>query len=251
MLDAATLGKLSKVCKKMPNILAPDLEPFVDGNKKLFVAPVEICSWAQNLISDTAEHAHLRKAQVLLLIKVDPAVGKKLKNAERVAIGKAQMPSMTGKLLSGAGHDAIHADFVVMLSGDWLQGIGVLDDEFKFDVQDLATMAKAMALIDHELMHCSAKRVGQYIADKDLPLFLKDVGPRHIETCDDIKNEDGDKLVRYYALDKCGHFTWKMRKHDITEFLGVIDRFGKWDRSIARLVDEIKKNEETLFGKVA
>lgn len=251
MLDTAMLSKLKTSGKKMPNILTPDTPGIDEDGNRLFVAPRIICSWAQNIISEIAEHRHLKKAQVLVLIKVAPSVAKKLQKGERVQIGKAAKPSPTGKLLSMIGKGAEAADFVIILSGDWLQGIGIFNDAFDVCAKDLATVGKAMALIDHELLHCGAVIAGEFTEPAKIKSFVEELGDHHIETCEDVTDDEGRQLIRYYKTDGKNDFTWKMRKHDVEEFEGVVYRFGTWDRQLGRLVDVIKKSKPGLFDGAA
>jgi hypothetical protein len=173
-----------------------------------------------------------------------------MKAGEVVTLGTASKPSQVGILLSRIGGKKPQGiDFVITLSGDWLKAVGAMDDDFAVKADDMTAISQALGLIDHELMHCSAEIAGQYISDADRPLFLKDIGDRHIETCKDVKCPDtGDPLVRYYTIDKEKKFKYKMRRHDIEEFFGVIDRWGNRNRQMGKLIDVLKKNEKTLFG---
>ena len=250
MLDLTTITKLSKPCKVMANIIQPDVIGIDDKGKRLFVAPERICGWAQNIIDQIPDHAHLKGSKILLLIKVNPQLDKKMKAGEVVVLGQASKPGPVGILLTRVGgKKAKGIDFIITLSGDWLRAAGVFDDDYSVKADDMATIARAMGLIDHELMHCSAEIAGQFISKADRPLFLKDIGARHIETCEDVKCPDtGDPLVRYYTLDTDKKFKYKMRRHDIEEFFGIIDRWGNRNRQMSKLIDVLKKNEKTLFG---
>lgn len=253
MLELAKITKLSKPCRDMANIIQPDVIGIDDKGKRLFVAPERICWWAQNIISQISDHRHLKGSKILLLIKVNPLLDKKMRAGEVVVLGQASKPSQVGILLSRIGGKKPQGiDFVITLSGDWLRAAGVFDDDFAVKADDMTAISQAMGIIDHELMHCSAEIAGQYISDAARPLFLKDIGSRHIETCEDVKCPDtGDPLVRYYTLDKEKKFKYKMRRHDIEEFFGIIDRWGNRNRHMAKLIDVLKRNEKLLFEDAA
>ena len=53
----------------------------------------------------------------------------------------------------------------------------------------------------------------------------------------DIVDGDGAVLVRYYHRDDAKRLKWVIRKHDIEEFSGVVERHGPWRRDLLRLVD--------------
>ena len=250
MLEVTEISKLKKPCKKMPNILSLDIPGLGHEGKQLFIAPIEICHWMQNLINSVHDHRCLKEAQILPLIKVAQGDTKKLKNGERIKAGSAAIPSATGKLLSRMGEDAAAADFVVTLSGDWLRSIGIMDDEFKMLDADVGKVFRAIALIDHELSHCSPKISGEYIDPKMQAVYIKSLSGRLIEVRKDVTNDDGDELVRFYAINKKNKFDWQIRKHDVTEFNGTVARFGAWDSQIGRFVDEIKKSQPGLFDNI-
>ncbi len=252
MLDLTVMGKIKSPCKKMPNILRPDVPGLANKGKRLFIAPMEICTWAQNIINRIPEHRHLKEATVMLLISTSPGVAKKLRNGEIVTVGKAAKAGDKEKMLSMMGSKDASPDFIITLSGDWLRTAGILDDDLKVRDCDLATASRGMSLVDHELLHCGANIAGQFIAPDLQDEFIKQLGGRHIETCKDVLADDGsgDELVRYYQI-KDKKYIWKMRKHDIQEFFGVVDRWGKSNRQVGKLVDVVKKNEKTLFGTAA
>ncbi len=250
MLEITEIKKLTKTCKKRPNIFIPNTPGIDDGSKRLFVAPTAICDWTQNLINLIPEHAHLKEAIVLVLIKSDPGVAKKITNGEIIVAGKASMATEKVKMLAATDKEKTAVNFVITLTGQWLQSIKLMDNEYGIIADDIATIARAMALIDHELLHCGATVVGEFIAPNLQAEFMKNIKGRHIETCKDITNDEGDELVRYYKIKK-KKFIWKMRPHDIQEFNGIPARWGSCNRQLSRLVDEIKKSEQTLFDKVA
>jgi hypothetical protein len=226
----------------------PDTPGIDDGSKRLFVAPDPICDWTQNLINHIDEHAHLKEAVVLVLIRVDPGDKKKMDKGELIVAGKAAMASAKMKLLIASDKDVAAVNFTITLSAHWLLSIGLMDEEFGVIAEDLATIALAMGLIDHELLHCGAKVIGQFIKLSLQAEFIKGEGGRVIEVCKDIVNDDGDELVRYYEI-KDKKFIWKMRPHDIQEFNGIAARWGARSRQLGRLVDEIKKSDPGLFDK--
>jgi len=236
------------------NVLALESAGFDDGKTVWAVACAGLRAIAQNLIDHVDDHAHLQGAKILLLVKSSEAQKAKLAKGDRCVIGKASRANPQLKLLSriGRGMEQM-ADFVVWLNGDWLDGVGATDDRgSECELGGLTDgLRSAIALIDHELMHCSAKIAGEFVQPDELDAFVQDLGKSHIETCKDITKPDGSVLVRYYAKNKAGGYDFKMRRHDVEEFSGVVERHGAWDRCLRRLVDVIVENGSTLFSKVS
>jgi len=233
-----------------PNIIAPVVEPVETGSETVGVASADLRAMAQELIDTVDEHRHLRDARVLMLVVEKPAMAKAIEAGRRKPIGKAAKARSLDRLLSsvkvaaGPDGDGVEterqeiADFVVRLSGDWLTAIG----------WPLEPGSDKLALpqIDHELCHCGAKIAGEFIEPDELAARIEELGEDHIETCDDVTRDgktgaDGKPtkkpLVRYYSRAEAGAYRWIMRKHDVEEFDGVIERHGAWDRQLRRLVD--------------
>ena len=242
MIDRKSLDKLCKKRSKTPNILAPKAKPAVTGSKTLAIAQAEIRGIAQSIIEQVAEHRHLAAgpAMVMVLIERCEATKRKLMAGERVRIGYAAKADGKVRLLGGipdtvGGSEPARADFVVTLSGDWLDTIA----------EDPERQLKTVALIDHELLHCGAKIAGKFIPPGEVEAEVERLGADHIETRDDFHHEFGDVLIRYYHRDDDDALTWKLRKHDVEEFHGVVDRYGAWDRCLATLVDVLVEDEPT------
>ena len=171
-------------------------------------------------------------------------------NWSRIA-GQASTTSPMIKMLSCVGSaPAFRADFVVWLSGDWMDHIGITEKGgTEIVVTNEELTGKAIALIDHELMHCSVKIVGEYIDPEVLQTFREGLDDRHIETHPDIKNDKDHVLVRYIFSSKEGKPEFKMRKHDIEEFNSVVARHGKWNENVENLVDVMIEHQPTLFDQ--
>jgi len=238
--------KLTNRRKQTPNILAIDSPGCDDGKKQLYVAGPMLRSIAQNIIDNIPEHRHLKQANILLLIRYADATAKKLKDGERVVIGRAAKASPRDKLLAAIGVKTENQpDFVVWLSGDYLDGIGATDKGECTDNEE--ALKTVVALIDHELLHCGAKIAGAFVKDGLLDGYVQELDKLHIETCTDVASPDGAILVRFYSM-KDNKYTFMMRKHDIEEFHGVAGRHGPWDRQLGRLIDVLNETEKTLFN---
>ncbi len=252
MLDDKFFGKLVKPRKATKNILALESTGFDDGKTVWTVACAELRAIAQNLIEHVDDHFPLRTAKILLMVKSSESQKAKLEAGQACVCGKASPANPQTKLLSRIGRGTEQmADFVVWLSGDYLDGVdATVERGTKCTLNGLTDgLAKATALIDHELMHCSARIAGTFITPETLEGFVQDLGKDHIETCADIVREkDGAVLVRYFSKNKSGGYDFKMRKHDVEEFNGVVNRHGAWDRRLQRLVDVIVESEPSLFA---
>ncbi|AQT69937.1 hypothetical protein STSP2_03137 [Anaerohalosphaera lusitana] len=202
-----------------------------DSGKSMFIANERLRRIAQNLIDCVPEHRHLQEAKILLLVRSDDGIRRKLEGGKKAVLGK--------------GVEAREVDFVVWISGDWLDRLGVTKErgcEAEFDGAGLLggwePMQRTAALIDHELLHCGAKILGEFVRRKDLEKKVERLGAAFIEVCEDIVCEATDSvLVRFYDVD--GGFKFCMRKHDVEEFHGVACRHGSWNRQLGRLVDAI------------
>lgn len=250
-MDKGILEKIVVKRKQTENVLAVKSGGFDVGKTIWSVACEQLRVIAQNLIDHIDDHRPLRTAQILLLVKSSPSQIKKLEAGEVCVLGKASKASGQVKVLSRIGRGLGQAaDFVVWLNGDWLDACGATQEGGTVCelYEDNESLAMAIALIDHELMHCSAKIAGEFIAADALAGFVQDLGKDHIETCQDIKRSDGAVLVRYFVKNKKGGYDFKMRKHNIEEFTAVIDRHGAWDRQLKRLIDVIVETEPDLFA---
>jgi hypothetical protein len=252
-MDAELREKLLEPLGRTPNVLALECEPFNDGRKSLEIANGILRSIAQQCIAQIHEHRHLKQARVLLVVERSEAAGKKLEAGERVQIGKASKASPRDKLLTAVIDQrrtrqakldvaaetpaAERPDFVVKLNGNWLEMVGAEDG-------DEDGLAKAAALVDHELSHCGVKLAGKFLAEDAVEKFVEELGDKHVETCQDVTRE-GKCLVRFWWTDKSGGVKFCMRKHDLEEFCGVVERHGRWDRAIGKLVDVLEKEEAT------
>lgn len=254
MLANEVLKKIVSKRKVTKNVLALETAGFDDGKTQWTVACAELRSITQNIIEHIDDHFPLRQAKILLLIKTSDSAKAKLQAGEQVVCGKASKANHQTKLLTriGRGTDAA-ADFVVWLNGDYLDSVGATDERGnECELGDLTEgLRTAAALIDHELMHCSAKIAGTFVVPDQLDGFVQDLGKDHIETCEDItRPKDDAVMVRYFAKNKAGGYDFKMRKHDIEEFNGIVARHGAWDRKLERLVDVITESEPALFAGV-
>jgi len=237
-----------------PNIIAPGAPPTETGSELVGVARVELRAMAQRCIDHVREHRHLQDARVLLLVIEKPSTAKNLEAGKRVSIGKAAKARSLDRLLSSVkiaaepDGDGVerekheHADFVVRLSGDWLSAIGW--------PLEPGSDKLALALIDHEPCHCGAKIAGEFVKPAELAARVEELGDDHVETCEDVKR-DGDVLVRYYSRTEAGSYRWVVRKHDVEEFQGVIERHGAWDRQLRRMVDVLVEREDLPLLRAA
>jgi hypothetical protein len=170
---------------------------------------------AQNLIDDVHEHRHLRKLAVLVLMdrknedpgKANPSLGK------HITLGKA------GKVSKVQHACGTMAHFVLTINGDWFA---------------TATTGQKLALIDHELSHCGVKLSRQ----------LVDV--EHVAELEHMARNDeghGDIYVATlsYSAQQSVLVTWdvskgvvqpEVRKHDLEEFRGVVERWGLWKSDV-------------------
>jgi len=234
------------------NIMTPGAATFNGQSETISVACSHMRGFAQGIIDNIPQHKHLRKAHILLLVRSCKSDQKKIEKGVGLTAGKAAKADVKTKLLASIGGSALHrADFVVTISGDWTDAIGFT----KEGGTDLAGAAddkvveKVIALIDHELCHCDVKIAGEYVKDDEIKIFVEGLADRHVETCHDIHNGKGATLIRYYHTDKAARVTFKMRKHDITEFSGVIARHGAWDSRLAKMVDVMIEHQPDLFNQ--
>lgn len=228
--------KTTKIRNTVSNILIPHLAGWREGDKGLFLADEEARSIAQNLIDTTEEHAHLREAKLLILFKT----GQKPNADNLVSMGKSAKATGLVRLLTagGEGEDK-QPDFIIFINSDqWAD----MPDGYR------------EGLIDHELTHCAATIAGKFLTDKKLKDFVDAVGKDHIETCRDVTDDTGRTMVRYRKRRgdvKPGEegyhdqpFAWRIRKHDVQEFISVTERRGGWYEQLGRLIDVIEKADD-------
>ncbi len=262
MIDETIFNMLIKSRKMTHNVPPFEREIYNDGKKAISPAPEQLRCFAQNLIDNVREHRHLKGAKILLVCEASESTAKKLTKGERVKIGNARRTSPLQRVMcSGRQTEAERKkprddaekslfdlpgfDFIVTLSSDWLATTGYLDGEEE-------GYRKALALIDHELLHCGVKIIGSFIRPEELAQFVQNLGDSHVETCNDVQDVKTGKILVRYMSTKGKRYEWKLRKHDLEEFNGVVGRWGAWDRSVARLVDEVIKNDDTpLLDQVA
>jgi len=241
-MDDATFKKLTVLSNVTKNILIVDIPEMGDEGSTIAIADQKIRSFAQNLIDGVGEHRHLQAASILFFCGHKDSEAKKLKKGQRIKAGSAAKADTHTRFLSQLFRGKKYiADWIVTISGDWLDAIKDADDRDR----------RLLALIDHKLLHCGAKITGEFVPDHLLKSFVEDLGKQFIETCEDIRNEDDEPLVRYYDVDAAGNYQPTLRKHDVEEFEGVAERHGTWDRQLGRLVDSLKKSEKTLFDQKA
>lgn len=209
----------------------------------------------QNIIDMVDDHKHLRKALILVLIKQSDGDAKKLDAGQRVRTGHAQKASGRFKAMMAALSNtsvtaksktrSLTADFILTLSGDYLSKIDALCDGAP--LYDCPGVRRMIALIDHELCHCSAVIAGKNVPARELEPELNELGDAWLDTSE--PDSDGFRFIRYYKL-KNNRFQWKMRKHDLEEFSGVVARNGAWDNAVRKMVDvieEMTEEQKTLF----
>ncbi len=240
-MDDELFKKFTQPRKKTTSILALDTPGWSDDKTKIVVADEEIRAMAQNIIDCVAEHKHLRGARILILVKHNDAVRKKLAAGEWVSIGKAVKAKPRDRVLARIAGDKIEMDFVITLSGDWLDTLNLMTED------GLKSLA---GLLDHELCHCGAKTAGEYVHVDSVDGYVEKLGKdRYVETCQDVKNADGFLLVRFYVT-KSGDYQFCIKKHEVEEFNGVARRHGAHTRQLGRLIDVLVKSEPDLFTAV-
>lgn len=254
------LDKLLRTRGLTPNVPPFERQVYNDGKRAVAPAGKDLRALAQNIIDQVDEHRHLRTARVLLLVESSEATAKKLAKGERVCIGRAYRSSPIQRVLSSSLASEAEQkkpkgdterrlskeldpplpgfDFIVKLCGDWLEMVGYFAGEE-------SGIKSAAALIDHELLHCGVKIAGEFVERARLGAMVKDLGDLHVETCDDMQDDEGRILVRYQVRDEAGRFAWKLRQHDLEEFCGVVDRWGAWKRDVGELVDVVIKRKDS------
>jgi len=229
-MDAEQIKRLSRPRDETPNVLDVGERACSHNGKMLFTAAADIRAMAQNLIEDIRDHAHLREAHVLIVMRS----GMTPDADNRIELGKAKTAAEFLRLLTADGPRRQAADFIVRLNADaW---------------PDLTSEQK-LALMDHELSHCAATVAGRMVpAGVRLSQFVAALGEDHVETCHDVCSEHGERiLVRYRKRtgeakpgteDYPGQpLQWRIRKHDVEEFVAVAGRWGGWSPDLRRIID--------------
>jgi hypothetical protein len=255
--DAETTPRKSRIPKAgmTPNFVTESCPPVLAGKTCWKMASPFLRRLGQKLINDIPEHRHLCEARILLLVKQTIDLEKKDDNPagpKSVHLGKAGKSGPRDRLLSLFIPDSCHADdrlpidFWIWVNGDWLETLGVKTErdgethwtEGSLDI-DAAGANKITALLDHELSHCGILIKGTFVFPKSLKAFIDDLGPRHVETCMEVVDKKGRVLVRYHAQDKDLNPVWKMRHHEVEDFVGVLARHGAWTEDLCRMIDEM------------
>jgi hypothetical protein len=253
-----TLETLMRPRAVTPNVPEFNRQVYNDGKRAVGPASEKLRSLAQAIIDEVDDHRHLRMAKILLLVESSEATAKRAARGEYFTWGRACRATPLQRVLASAlasegerrrpKREAEKAldpplpgfDFIVKLSGDLLTAVGWFAGEE-------SGAEKAAALIDHELMHCGVKIAGEFVEPAELATVGENLGPHHVETCDDIRDDQGRLLVRYQVWE-AGRPVWAMRRHEIEEFAGVVARWGAWDRAVGRLVDVIIEREQLPEG---
>lgn len=223
------IEKLTRAPATSPNVLAPKLAGWTDGDKSLFLANEPARAIAQNLIDQVADHKHLRQAKTLVLFRTGQTA-----NADRqVELGKASKASGLIRLLTGGKSEDLQADFVIRLNADqW---------------HDMKTRAQA-ALVDHGLTHCAVTVAGKRFAEtmtKKIRQFEQALGDDYIDTVElPVEEKVAVRFIKRKGPVKPGNPgygdqppAWRIRKHDVQEFVAIVDRHGAWDAALQQLVD--------------
>jgi hypothetical protein len=250
-------GKKSRIPKTgmTPNFVTEPCPPVLAGKTCWKMASPFLRRMAQSLINSIPEHRHLCEARILLMVKqsIDPEQkDDNPSGPKRVHLGKAGKSGARDRLLSLFIPDSVHADdrlpidFWIWVNGDWLETLGVKterDGETHWtegsSVIYAAGANKITALLDHELSHCGILIKGTFVFPKSLKAFVEDLGPRHVETCMEVVDKKGRVLVRYHAQYKNLNPVWKIRHHEVEDFVGVLARHGAWTEDLCRMVDEM------------
>jgi len=234
------------------NVIYPNLEGWREGGRTIFLAPAKVMWAAQNLIDKVHDHRFLKKARILVRV----ATGKKADADGMIEAGRAQKASAMIKLLV-TRVDEEPPDFVITINGDLYESADMADPD------GTAGMEWLLPVLDHELAHCRPVIAGQFVSDKKYGKFLRDLGGDYIDTLDDCCDDSGRPLVRY--LKRRGPLkpgqdgyhdqpqAWRVRKHEITEFLAVMGRWGARCAAVALIVDVMEKagtdaGQMELFG---
>ena len=251
-IEAAAVLKALKV-KATPNVMTAEAGAVVCGNTIWLPACEDLRRLCQGVIDSVDEHRHLRAGLVLLILRQKGSDADTVAKGGQVIAGKGIKASPQMRLMSRIGRGLKNpADFVVWLNLTWLEHVGAIsqdsDDGGLWKLtREPELLGKVFALLDHELCHCGAKIVGEFVAPGNVAAVVEELGPRHLSTERHIVDEYGDVLVRSYKKPEVGEYVYCGRKHDLEEFNGVICRHGAWSPNLTALVDEIAENRMPLF----
>ncbi|NLF32744.1 MAG: hypothetical protein GX591_17865 [Planctomycetes bacterium] len=252
------LEQLMKPLGLTPNVPEFNRQVYNDGKRAVGPACENLRHLAQNIIDAVEDHRHLRMAKILLLVESSEAAARKCARGEYFQWGRAYRATPIQRVLGaslateaerkkpkGQAEKELDPplpgfDFIVKLSGDFLTASGWFDGEAR-------GVEAAAALIDHELLHCGVRIAGEFVERAKLATFVSTLKQLHVETCNDIQDDEGRILVRYEVWDGARP-VWKMRRHDLEEFHGVVARWGAWDRAVGRLVDVLVEREKLPAG---
>lgn len=240
-MNAARLARLLRMRRTTANVMPVEAEAYREEKRSISIATGPLRSWCQNLIDEFPEHRHLKMGHATILLLMENAEAKlnKLLAGGRVSIGKCSKARPKDKVLANLGlKPGWYIDFVITVSGDWY---GLVENAEGAEMAKL----KMLGLLDHELCHAGAKIAGRFFPPIEAAAFAATLGKDHLETCPDIKDDEGRILVRFYYRNKESQLIWKVRKHDLEEFGGVVARQGAWSGDVKRFVDVLQDNPET------
>jgi len=86
--------------------------------------------------------------------------------------------------------------------------------------------------------------VWRFLSDYDYVVLI------HKPSWDKFSEKQREALVYHellhitYTVDKNGEKRWKLRRHDIEEFINVIKEFDAWSLELNRLKDILQESEE-------
>ena len=191
----------------LPNLIAPARAAVRESDtRSMAIADAvdpDARRMAQWLINTLDDHAHLRAARIALLFRT----GAKPNADGQVQAGKAKKSGLLHRL----GFE--DADFLVTLNGDAWPGYAA---------------RQRPALLDHELSHCAVAIAGKYVDPANVAAFEATLGDDHVETHHDVIDDDGRVLVCYVKRRVAGGTPiWRIRKHDVEEFVAVARRWGE------------------------
>jgi len=249
MIDEKLFQKLIQQRKKTKNVLNYDVPEYSDGKTTLFMANPDICSMVQNLIDQIPEHRHLKGSNILILVKTVADQNENAAGCFARVIKAGPKDRFFACLMRDAKPESA-PDFIIIFSGNALDAEGITSDGGHACPLLEVDYHKALSIIDHELLHCGAKTVADYASPSEIHDFIKDLGLRYIKTLNEFKRDsDGAVLVVYYVTDNNGYI-YNIRKHDVQEFQGVIERHGESITNSHISTKIIKtKNKDLFVGK--
>jgi hypothetical protein len=222
------IDRLMRSRDETPNVVAmPHESTYVDVG--LHPAPKAVREMAQNLIDDVHDHRHLRRMCVAILAEYKQA---EPKPGKRTRCGSARK---TGKVTAACG---VTAQFVLTINWDMWQSL---------------SSHRRLALLDHELSHCSTPTIGVVVPAEKVDEEIEKHRCPELGLDDPLVARgpwgDGDDqrvLLVLYDLSKYGRPV--VRKHDVEEFAAVAGRWGPWTHDLAVMCDEMRRYEAGLFG---